>query len=87
MTGDALDFDKSKWIKQNRKYPADPPAELRASWNTISYEIPQKSTSAYARANRIFDAKSAFGQASLDGAKSIDDPHYKGGFLLLWTVD
>ena len=25
FSGDARDFDKSKWIKQNRKYPADPP--------------------------------------------------------------
>ena len=30
LTGDARHFNKPKWIKQNRKYPADPPAELRA---------------------------------------------------------
>jgi hypothetical protein len=29
--GDARDFERVKWIKQNRKYRADPPAELRKS--------------------------------------------------------
>ena len=38
----------------------------------------------------VNDAKLAFGhwQTILDGARSINDPHYKGGFLppSLWTV-
>jgi hypothetical protein len=132
LSGDARNFDKPKWIKQNREYPANPPAELRAYRDSL-YEIPQKyrlipepslniieftelklpgTTSTlieYAANNsfseneptedigclanrnlpsRIFvnNVKSAFGQAILDGAKSIDDPHYKGGFLPLWTV-
>ena len=34
----------------------------------------------------VNDAKSHFGQAILDGAKSIADPHYKGGSLPLWVV-
>ena len=134
LSGNACDFDKVKQIKQNCKYPADPPAELRAYQDSL-YEIPQEyqlqllpeptfniiqftklklpgTTSTlieYATKNcfseheptedksclanhnlpsRIFvnNAKSAFGQAILDGAKSIDDPHYKGGFLPLWTV-
>jgi hypothetical protein len=131
LSGNARDFDKAKWICQNRKYPADPPAELQAYQDTL-YEIPQlqltpdptlsivqftelklpDTTSiliGYAAkicfseydvtedisclANRnlpswtfVNDAKLAFGQAMLDGAKSINDPHYKGGFLPLWTV-
>src|SRR5271168_6048 len=40
-TGDAHHFNKPKWIKQNRKYPADPPTELRAYRDSL-YEIPQK---------------------------------------------
>ena len=134
FSGDAGDFNKQKWIKQNCKYPADPPAELRAYRDSL-YEIPQKyqyhlipertfniieftelklpgTTSTLIEyiakncfseheptkdisclANRnlpsrsfVDNAKSAFGQAILDGAKSIDDPHYKGGFLPLWAV-
>ena len=50
FSGDALDFDKPKWIKQNRKYPADPPSELRAYRDFLSYEIPQKITLTYTRA-------------------------------------
>ena len=34
----------------------------------------------------VDDAKSHFGQAILDGAKSVTDPHYKGGSLPLWAV-
>src|SRR5882762_4934347 len=34
----------------------------------------------------VNDAKVHFGQAILDGAKSITDPHYKGGSLPLWVV-
>ena len=41
LSGDARDFDRVKWIKQNRKYPADPPAELRAYQDSL-YEIPQE---------------------------------------------
>ena len=29
------DFDKAKWICQNRKYPADLPAELQAYQDTF----------------------------------------------------
>ena len=41
FSSDARDFDKQEWIKQNRKYPADPLAELRA-YRDYLYEIPQK---------------------------------------------
>ena len=41
LSGDARDFDKANWIKRNRKYPADPPAELRAYQDSL-YEIPQE---------------------------------------------
>ena len=41
LSGDACDFDKPKWIKQNRKYPIDPPADLRAYHDSL-YEIPLK---------------------------------------------
>ena len=41
LAGDARDFDKVKWIKRNCKYPADPPAELRAYQDAL-YEIPQE---------------------------------------------
>ena len=34
----------------------------------------------------VDDAKSHFGQAILDGAKSFTDLHYKGGSLPLWAV-
>ena len=132
LTGDARHFNKPKWIKQNRKYPADPPAELRAYRDSL-YEIPQKyqhqlipeptfniieftelklpgttsilighaakncfseykpteDISCLANRNlpsRIFVNNAKSDQAILDGANSIDDPHYKGGFLPLWTV-
>ena len=134
LSGDARDFNKAKWIRQNRKYPADPPAELLAYKDTL-YEIPRQyqlllipnltlniiqftelklpettstlieyaaknsfseqeateDTSCLANRNlpsRTFvnNAKLAFGQAMLDGARSIDDPYYKGGLLPLWTV-
>ena len=42
LSGDAHDFDKVNWIKRNRKYPADPPTELRAYQDSL-YEIPQES--------------------------------------------
>jgi hypothetical protein len=41
LSGDARDFHKRKWIKQNRRYPADPPAELLAYKDSL-YDIPQK---------------------------------------------
>ena len=41
LSGDARDFNKAKWIRQNRKYPADPPAELLAYKDTL-YEIPRQ---------------------------------------------
>ena len=34
----------------------------------------------------VNDTKLAIGQTMLDGARSINDPHYKGGFLPLWIV-
>ena len=34
----------------------------------------------------VDDMKSHFGQAILDGAKSLTDPHYKRGSLPLWAV-
>ena len=134
LSDDARDFNKAKWIRQNRKYTADPAPELQAYQDTL-YEIPwqhrlqpipdltlniieftelklPETTSTlieYAAQNYFFehdvtedikclpnrnlpsrtfvnDAKLAFGQAMLDGARSINDPHYKGGFLPLWTV-
>ena len=42
LSGDARDFDEANWIKRNCKYPADPPAELRAYQDSL-YEIPQDS--------------------------------------------
>ena len=41
LSGDARDFNKAKWIRQNRKYPADPPPELQAYQDTL-YEIPRQ---------------------------------------------
>jgi hypothetical protein len=37
LSGNARDFHKAKWICQNRKYPADPPAEF---YQDALYEIP-----------------------------------------------
>ena len=34
----------------------------------------------------VDNAKAVSGQAMLDGAKSIEDPQYKGGRLPLWTI-
>ena len=34
----------------------------------------------------VNNTKLAFGQAILDGARSINDPYYKGDLLPLWTV-
>ena len=34
----------------------------------------------------VNDAKAVSGQAMLDGAMSIEDPHYKGGRLPLWMI-
>ena len=134
LSGDAHDFNKAKWIRQNLKYPVDPPAELIAFRDTL-YDIPRhyqlqlipdmtlniiqfaelklpeitstliefaakncfmehdvtEDISCLANRNLpshtfVNDAKLAFGQAMLDGARSINDPHYKGGFLPLWTI-
>jgi hypothetical protein len=41
FSNDARDFDKPKWVKQNRKYPIDPPAELLAYHDSLC-EISQK---------------------------------------------
>ena len=41
LSGDARDFNKAKWIRQNHIYPANPPAELQAYQDTL-YDIPQQ---------------------------------------------
>ena len=41
LSADARDFIKAEWIKQNRKYPVNPPGELLAYVDTL-YEIPQQ---------------------------------------------
>jgi hypothetical protein len=41
LSGDARDFIKANWIRQNLKYPVNPPAELQAYQDTL-YKIPRQ---------------------------------------------
>ena len=69
-TSDILTYSAKTWFSKE-----NPTEDIRC---LISRNLPSKSF--------VDDAKAVSGQAMLDGAKSIEDPHYKGGRLPLWTI-